>query len=300
MKQPLFYRDAYTAAFTARVESIEEEKGTFILTLDDTAFYPEGGGQACDRGQIGGARVLDVRKKDGEIFHYLESRPVDLDARAVEPGSSVRGELDWGHRFDFMQQHTGQHILSAVLFRDFGLSTVSVHQGEEDTSIEIEAESLEEEELLKLEDTAMGLIAANRKIETFFVDERDLENYDLRREPKVSGTIRVVRIEGYDAVACGGVHTATTGEVRLIRCMGEEKIRGRLRLHWKIGDRALKDYREKSRIISRLTDLFSAPQPELLSRIEASSEELVSLRRNTTLLEQRLAALEGEKLLSSG
>jgi alanyl-tRNA synthetase len=299
MKQPLFYRDAYTAEFAAKVRSIEKEKEKFVLSLEDTAFYPEGGGQPGDRGKIGGVPVLDVRKKDGEIFHYLQDRPEDRESKAVEPGSTVRGELDWERRFDFMQQHTGQHILSAILFREFGLPTVSVHQGEENTSIEIEADSLGKEELLQLEDAAMGLIAENRRIETFFVDEEELGNYDLRREPKVSGTIRIVRIEGCDAVACGGVHTATTGEVRLIRCMGEEKIRGRLRLHWKIGERALNDYREKCRIISRLTDLFSASQPELLPRVEAASEELLALRRDYKLLEQRLAALEGEKLLAS-
>jgi alanyl-tRNA synthetase len=290
----LFYSDPYTTEFEATVLGIEEDKKGAVVQLDRTAFYPEGGGQPADLGSIGSAPVKDVKKRDGEVLHYVD-KPLD----GIEEGTVLTCRIDWERRFDYMQQHSGQHLLSAVLYRDFGYQTVSVHQGSEDTTIEIDAEALKESEILQIEERVLELIGENRPIRSFWVNEDDLSSYDLRREPKVSGSIRIVEVEGYDAVACGGVHTARTGEVRLVRHAGTEKIRGRTRLYWKIGARAVDDYREKSRIVAELVDLFSSPQQELVSRIGASAQELVELRREYSRLEGRTAALEAERLLAA-
>lgn len=290
----LYYTEPYSSEFEATVIGVDEDEKGSVVRLDRTAFYPEGGGQPSDLGSIGGARVTDVKKRDAEVLHYLEP-PLD----GIEEGVVLGCRIDWRRRFDYMQQHSGQHLLSAVLYRDFGYQTVSVHQGSDDTAIEIEAAALKESEILQIEERVLELIGENRPIRSFWVGEDELSSYDLRREPKVSGRIRIVEVEGYDAVACGGVHTAGTGEVRLVRHAGTEKIRGRIRLHWKIGARAVDDYREKSRIVAELVDLFSSPQQELVSRIGASSKELVELRREYTQLEGRTAALEAERLLAA-
>ncbi|MFP4178737.1 MAG: alanyl-tRNA editing protein, partial [Spirochaetaceae bacterium] len=296
MGEQLYYTEPYTVEFTAEVKAIERGKKGAAVQLDRTAFYPEGGGQPADLGTIGGVEVKDVKKAEGRILHYLSFPIEELEERFKE-GEEVSCRIDWKRRYDFMQQHTGQHLLSAVMYRDFGYHTVSIHQGSESTSIEIEADSLEEHKILQIEERVLQLISENRPVKAFWIDEKEAPSYDLRREPKVSGTLRIVSVEGYDAVACGGVHTATTGEVRLVRCEGTEKIRGRVRLHWKIGDRAVEDYRQKSSLVSELVDLFSSPQENLLERIRTFSQELVDLRREYGLLEERTAKLEAGRLL---
>ncbi|MFO7849882.1 MAG: alanine--tRNA ligase-related protein [Spirochaetia bacterium] len=295
--EQLYYTEPYTAVFTAEVKAIERSKNGAAVQLDRTAFYPEGGGQPADHGVIGGVRVEDVKKAEGKILHYLAVPAEELEEYFRE-GSEVYCRIDWNRRYDFMQQHTGQHLLSAVMYRDFGYHTVSIHQGSESTSIEIETDSLKDMAILQIEERVLQLISENLSVKAFWIDEKDAPSYDLRREPKVSGDLRIVAVEGYDAVACGGIHTATTGEVRLVRCEGTEKIRGRVRLYWKIGDRAIEDYREKSTIVSELVDLFSSPQEKLLERIRTSSQELVDLRRDYGLLEERTAKLEAGRLLS--
>jgi len=166
---------------------------------------------------------------------------------------------------------------------------VAIHQGSETTSIEIDRPEIDDSTIEAIEVAAMELIGRNLPVTKENVDDGEIDRYDLRREPKVSGTIRVVALGEYDAVACGGMHTATTGEVKLIKHVQTEKIRGHIRLHWKIGDRALRDYGRKNGIIASLVERFSAQPPELFERIEASMEELAEGRRRINMLEARLA-----------
>ncbi|HDQ13203.1 MAG TPA: alanyl-tRNA editing protein, partial [Sediminispirochaeta sp.] len=286
MSKAIYYEDQYRREFEAEVVAIEKDKKGLWVELSRTAFYPEGGGQPADHGYLNGLAVRHVRKHEGRILHLLAG---EVEVGDLKVGDEVRGSIDWSHRYDYMQQHTGQHLLSAVLYRDFGLNTVAIHQGEATTTIEIDVEDLDAADIRAVEERTMELIAANLPVEHQWVQDEDLENYDLRREPKVSGEVRLVSVGDYDSVACGGVHTAATGEVRLVKHVQSEKIRGRLRLHWKIGDRALEDYRRKHEIVIRLVDLFSAQPPELLDRVEASLEELGQTRYQMNQLESRLA-----------
>ncbi len=286
-----FYDNPYETEYTARIISVEEGKKDYLVTLDQTIFYPEGGGQPSDTGWIDDIPVTFVEKKDGGVIHHLEQEPA---------GEKAVCRLDWQHRFDYMQQHTGQHILSGVMYRDLGYNTVAVHQGDEYTTIEIDASTIEDEEILRIEEAAMQIIGNNLPVETRWIREDETDAYDLRREPKVSGDIRVVSLQGYDSVACGGVHTATAGEVGLVKHVLTEKIRGRARLYWKIGERAMADYRLKNTIITALVERFSAQTPELLQRIEASIEELTAARRQANLLESRLAACTARQLCDTG
>ncbi len=288
MSELLFYDSPYETSFTATVVAVEPVKREWAVQLDRTLFYPEGGGQPSDIGWINNIEVKRVEKRKGEVWHYLTEEPKEKD---------VRGLIKWSRRFDYMQQHTGQHILSAVMYRRLGYNTVAIHQGEDYTTIEIDTDSIPQEEINEIETVAIELINQNLPIHTFWVDESELATYDLRREPKVSGNIRLVQLDEYDAVACGGIHTTRSGEVKLVKHIYTEKIRGRTRLYWKIGDRAVKDYEQKNQTILTLVDWFSAQLPELLPRIEGSLQELTEQRKRANSMESRLAQLTAQQLL---
>ncbi|MDZ7794770.1 MAG: alanyl-tRNA editing protein [Spirochaetia bacterium] len=196
-----------------------------------------------------------------------------------------------------MQQHTGQHILSGVMYRRFGYNTVAIHQGEDFTTIELDIEDISKEDIEEIETAAMELINRNLPMRTRWVKDSDLEKYDLRRQPKVSGDIRLVQLDTYDAVACGGIHTVTTGEVKLLKHISTEKIRGRVRLYWKIGERAMLDYDYKNETVLTLVDWFSAQPQELLPRVEASLQELNEQRKRANIFESRVARLTAQQLL---
>lgn len=238
--EKLFYKDPYKQDFDGVVTGIEtdEKKGVRIL-LDRTCFYPEGGGQPSDSGDLNGVPVLDVRKEGDEVVHLVS------DTSAFAIGGMVHGVVDWERRYDFMQQHTGQHLISAAFFNTREINTVSVHLGEEISTVELDVEKIEDEILVEVERAANLAICMNRSISTEWVTDDELDTATLRRAPKVSGDIRVVSVEDLDRVACGGVHVGRTGEVGLVKLVGTELMRGHLRTIWKIGTRAYDDYQKK-------------------------------------------------------
>lgn len=290
MSELLFYETPYESSFTATVTKIEPADKAWAVQLDRTLFYPEGGGQPSDIGWIDNIEVHRVDKKSDGVWHYLAEKPEN---------EQVRGLVKWSHRFDYMQQHTGQHILSAVMYRRLGYNTVAIHQGTEYTTIEIDRESITPDEIEEIETAAIELINQNLPIRTKWVKDSDIGEYDLRREPKVSGEVRLVLLGSYDAVACGGIHTGSTGEVKLVKHVNTEKIRGRVRLYWKIGDRAISDYDQKNKIVQTLVDWYSAQPPELLPRIESSIEELNEQRKRANYMESRIARLTAHQLFSA-
>jgi alanyl-tRNA synthetase len=261
----LYYQDAYLTEFSATVTDIEERDEKPWAILDRTAFYPEGGGQPGDRGRIGEARVLDTQKEGDRVLHLLD--------RSLLPGEYLC-EVDWAHRFDYMQQHTGQHIISACLYRNHDISTVAVHQGEEHTSVETDASSITEEILSAVESESNELIRRDLPIVIDSKSEEELSPGELRRQPKKKGLIRIVSIKDVDSVACGGVHTGRTAEVGLIKLLGTETIRGRIRTLWKIGDRAYDDYQMKHRTVTEIGTLLSSPPEEVLDRTRRLEEKL--------------------------
>ena len=208
---------------------------------------------------------------------------------SVPEKEEVDGEINWERRFDYMQQHSGQHILSAVLYRVMGYNTVSVHFGEEYASIETDAEHIKDSELVLLEEESNSLICRNIPIRGTWTTSDNLEGYSLRRETKVTGDVRIVALEDFDAVACGGVHCTSSGEVGLVKIIGIEKIRGRTRILFKMGRRAYEDYRLKTDITAHLCTLFSSRPEELSDRASAVLGENISLK-------QEIAALKREKL----
>ena len=280
----LYYHDQYMKSWTAQPQSVEkierDGKKFFAVELDRTCCYPEGGGQPGDRGSIGEIKILDTVKKEGKILHLC----------LEDPG---RGELsctlDWMHRFDYMQQHTGQHILSAVLKQQFDINTVSVHQGNEYTAVETDCTELIEEQLRQINEEANRIILENRAVIIKNIDSVELKNYKLRRPTSRSGIIRLVEIEESDLVACGGVHCSTTSEVRLIHVYTAEKIRGRCRILAKIGNRALKDYQQKSECSLFISRALSVPADQIITGFMRYTDEMSDLKNTVSALESSLA-----------
>lgn len=283
MTEKVFYQNQYTRGMDVTIQEVRKGKKAWEIICDKTIFYPEGGGQPGDRGRIGEAEVHTTRKDGNEVVHLTKKQP------DFEPGQKQRMVLDWDHRFDYMQQHSGQHILSAVFYRELGIGTVSVHQGEEYTTIELDCEDLSDEQIEAAEEQANTLVTRNVPLTDEVVEEDAAAEMDLRREPKVGGEIRIVELEHYDKVACGGVHVGKSGEVGWIACIGTEKIRGHVRTVWKIGKRAVRDYRMKTRVLDEAGTLLSASPEKTPDAVRKQQDKLKELQSQLELERSKLA-----------
>ena len=285
MTEKLYYSDPYMRSFDAKVVAVDVDpkRDGHRIVLDKTCFYPEGGGQPADCGTMGNVTVLDVRKEKDTVVHLCEEKP------AFDVGDTVLCEINWDRRFDYMQQHTGQHVISGALFTQENINTLSVHMGEAFTTIEVDVPSVSEQILHAVEDAANRSIWENLEIRTQWVEDADGESLNLRRAPKVQGSIRIVQIEGADRVACGGVHVGRTSEIGLVKSVGVESIRGHARLAFKIGKRAIEDYREKTAVCGALTGILSAPLENLVGAVEQMTDRFNAQRRETNGYRQKYA-----------
>jgi alanyl-tRNA synthetase len=277
MTEKLYYKDPRMESFQARLVHQEQEGDHWIVVLDRTAFYPEGGGQPADRGRLNGIPVIDVREREGEVRHVVPE--------ALKQDVPVRGTIDFPTRFDFMQQHTGQHIVSATLIEAAGYPTISAYLGDSYTAVEIDTDSIQDAEIEAAEVLANRTASRNLPVHIHWIQPEEAERYHLRKPPPDVQRLRIVEIEGVDSAACAGIHVEKTGEVGLIKFDGLEKIRGRLRLHWLIGDRAYRDVREKDRLAAALNRELTCGTADIL----ASVRELNSKLRER---EQRISQLE--------
>jgi alanyl-tRNA synthetase len=283
----LYFEDAYRREFEALVveQRIHEEKPAAVL--DQTCFYPESGGQPADRGTIDGAVVVDVQEFDNRIIHVLDKEI------AAAP---VRGVIDWERRFDHMQQHTGQHILSQCFVERLRGETMSFHLGAESSTLEIGVRAASDEELASVEDRANEVVAENREVRTYFVPEDKIETVPLRRPPKKSGVIRVVEVGGFDFSACGGTHCRRTGEVGLIKIIKAEKIRNNLRFEFLCGGRARRDYSWKNCVLADLASKLSVLYKDLPPAVEKLAAEARDMRKKLRRLREAMAVYEARDM----
>lgn len=291
MENKLYYQNAYIKSFYSKVIKQDiDQSGTAFVVLEQTAFYPTGGGQPYDTGTIDGIHVINVEEMDGEIRHYLTESLKDV---TVE----VNGELDWKRRFDHMQQHAGQHILSASFESLFGYKTVSFHLGKEILTIDLDTEQLSDQEAMKAEALANQIILENRPIETKWVSEEELSQYKLRKELSVTDNIRLVMIPNFDYNGCGGTHPSDTSQVRAIKILDWERQKKKIRLQFICGDRVLEQLHQKQKTLLELTKLLNAPEQEMGAAVRrlietgkeqeqslvAASEALLSFEAKDTL-----------------
>ncbi|HKK49674.1 MAG TPA: alanyl-tRNA editing protein [Alkalispirochaeta sp.] len=295
MTHPSYYDDPLAHSFQTTVAAIDTHEPFVVLA--ETLFYPEGGGQPADIGSIAGIPVTDVQKDEsGTIRHYVDT----ASEVALTPGMTVTGTVDMAHRWEYMQQHTGQHVLSAALASVADAPTVSVHQGSDLTTIEVERETISEAILREVEDRANTIIRDDLSVRGFWIDYTELPNYALRRPTSRTGAIRLVEIDGVDRVACGGVHLPRTGLLNVIHLSSVERIRGRLRLGFKIGDRAIDDYRSKDVALRTAAEQFSAHPLDVPQRVASTMAEVQDLHRTRRIQARRIAEYLIEEAMRQG
>ncbi|HJV32311.1 MAG TPA: DHHA1 domain-containing protein [Bacillales bacterium] len=291
VENKLFYQDAYLQSFSANVEKQGvDQTGEPYVVLNQTAFYPTGGGQPFDTGTIHNVKVINVEEVDGEIRHYLE-KPLSSTI------NEVLGEIDWERRFDHMQQHAGQHILSAAFDQLFQYKTVGFHLGKEVLTIDLDTENLSEYDAKKAEDLANQIILENRPIETKWVSEQELEQYDLRKETKVKEDIRLVIIPDFDYNGCGGTHPNSTGEIRAVKILNWEKQKKKIRVEFICGNRVIEQFHDKQKVLLELTKLLSAPEKDMVRAVNRLLEEGKGVEKELEQAKERLLQLEALDLI---
>ncbi len=284
----LYLESPYKVEFEAQVveKVIWEQKPALIL--DQTFFYPESGGQPCDRGMINEVEVLKVLEDEARIIHLL--------AEGIS-SDKVTGKIDWQTRFDHMQQHSGQHILSQSFHELLGAETLSFHLGEAISSVEMDLRKISEEDVENVERRANEIVFQDREIKCYFIPEEKIKSVPLRRPPKKKGLIRVVEVSDFDFSACGGTHVRRAGEIGLIKILKLERIRNNIRFEFICGKRTLEDYLWKNRILRELSTRFTINEGEILNTVEKLSSDLKSQKRKGRKMQEKIAQYEAQEII---
>lgn len=289
MTRRLYFEDAYLKEFEGRVLERIVCEGRPAVVLDRTAFYPESGGQPADKGTLGGAAVLHVFEDGERIVHILD--------REWTGKEGVRGVIDWDRRFDHMQQHSGQHILSQCFVEVLGGETRSFHLGDAVSTLEIGIGEFSEADLEKVESRANELVFEDREVRTYFVPPERIDSVPLRKPPQKEGTIRVVEVAGFDYSACGGTHCRRTGEIGLIKIIRWDKIRTNLRFEFLCGRRARRDYRDKNRSLLEISRKFSVHEKDAAAAVEKTIQETRQSKKTLRELREALAGYEAGEII---
>ena len=292
MTQRLYYTEPYRRTFDATVVSVESVDGRAHVTLDQTAFYPTSGGQPFDTGTLGGAAVSDViDREDGTIAHVVGG--------TLKAGEVVTGEIDWARRFDHMQQHTGQHVLSAAFDRLFGVRTESFHMGQLGATIDL-AREVSAGEMAKAEDDANRVVWEDRPVAVRFATAEEAAAMPLRKESGRTGSLRLIDVQDYDLSACGGTHVERTGAIGVIAIGGCEKFRGGSRVEFLCGNRAVQRFRLWRDSLAAMQKHLSVPPIEMAASIERMQDEAKAVQRTIRGFQERLAVHEAAALLAKG
>ena len=291
MTERLYYNDPALHHFEATVTSVETVDGRQIVRLDRTAFYPTSGGQPFDVGTLGNARVVDVvDEENGDVIHIVEG--------TVTSGQKLAGRVDWARRFDHMQQHTGQHVLSAAFDTMLKARTESFHLGADYATIDL-ARELNAAEIARAEDDANRVVWEDRPVQIRFVDASEAAALPLRKAPAREGTLRLIDVDGYDLSACGGTHVARTGAIGIIAITGWERFKGGMRVGFVCGGRALRAHRRLRDVVGESAKLLSTMQDELPAGIERLQSDAKEARRQNKDLQSRLAVHEADRLAAT-
>ncbi|HXS82235.1 MAG TPA: alanyl-tRNA editing protein [Methylomirabilota bacterium] len=286
-----YYDDSYTTRFTGEVAAVGEHAGKPAVELASTWFYPESGGQLADRGAIGSAALLDVQVGDDDrVWHVVDAPPA---------GGPLECSIDWARRFDHMQQHTGQHILSAAFERLLDAPTLSSTLGAERSVIEVGLADVDWRTVERVEEAANRVLWDDRALKLHWTDDAHVGEFPLRKPPKVTGRIRVVEVPDWDWSACGGTHTRRTGEVGAVKIVGWERLRGNVRFAFLCGGRALKDHAWRTEALLEAAKRRSRSDRELVAHLERALEERDELRKRLSALSVRLLADEARAAVGS-
>lgn len=291
MTERLYYQDSYLKEFRAKVlKKIKIDNQTAVV-LDETAFYPTSGGQPYDKGVIQDVPVVEVAEEGDEIIHILKK---ELKEKI---NSEVVGKIDWKRRFDHMQQHSGQHILSAAFEKLWNADTVSFYLGDEICTLDIMKDNITSEEVKKAEILSNNIVLENKPIKVYFVNQERANELNLRKIPPQKEDIRIVEIKDFDICACCGTHCGTTGEVGLIKILKWEKRGVKIRLDFICGKRSLKDYYWKNELIKNVSNKLTIKDTELGEAVERMLEERKEARKELKEIKEKLQEYEAKRLI---
>ena len=291
MTRKLYYEDCHLAAFSTTVTGCARTEKGWEVTLDTTAFYPEGGGQACDLGTLNGVRVLDVRERGEEIIHLCDG--------PLEVGAAAEGVLDYDRRFDLMQQHTGEHIVSGIIHSRYGYHNVGFHMGANFTEIDFDG-VVPQEDLAEIEKLANQAIWKNLQVACWYPSQEELPNVFYRTKKALPWPVRIVQVPGYDSCACCGVHVARTGEVGLVKLFSMVGLRGGSRIEMACGGRALALLNQVYAQNTLVSQAFSAKIFETGAAAKRMNEALAAEKFRSVSLQRKLFSITADCYENSG
>ena len=289
--EKLFYNNSHQKSFEATVLSCQKKENYYEIVLDQTAFFPEGGGQYADTGYLGDAKVLDVQEQEGQILHRTDQE--------LPVGEKVTGQLDWELRFMKMQQHTGEHIVSGIVHERYGYENVGFHLGNEDCTMDFNGE-IPVEDLQEIEFRANQAVWENLKIQILYPSKEEEKEMTYRSKIEITGQVRVVIVPGYDACACCAPHVKRTGEIGTLNVQSLSNYKGGVRISILSGFRALEEEQKKSQIISAISGTLSANQellPQLVEKLKQSNQDLKYklAQAKQKLIDQKIKEIPAEQ-----
>ncbi|MGN0525946.1 MAG: alanine--tRNA ligase-related protein [Acutalibacteraceae bacterium] len=289
--EKLYYADSYINEFTAQVLQCEACANGFYAILSQTAFFPEGGGQKADTGCISNVKVFDVQEENGVIKHYVKTQ--------LNVGDTVTCKIDWEQRFNRMQNHSGEHIVSGVVHGLYGYDNVGFHMEEDYVTVDFNGE-LTLDQVLDIEDRANKVIYEDITVECYFPEKEDLPELDYRSKLDLTENVRLVEIQGVDLCACCAPHVKRTGEIGLIKILDVMRHRNGVRITMKSGYKALRDYREKQKSVVDVSNLLSAKQLEIAEAVDRLKAENDNLKSQFYNFKMKIAEFDRERLEKTG
>ncbi len=280
MQKRQYYKDPFMQELDTKVLTSRYIDGNYHVELENTIFYPEGGGQPADTGLIDAQKVLDVYEKQGRIYHVISAEP---------KGIYVKCRLDWDRRFYHMQHHTGQHLMSAVFYHQYNYQTCGFHLGTDYATIDISTPVLSDKHILAAETRINQLIYQNIPIRSYFPKAQDLPGLTLRKQPVPADTIRIVKLVGVDSVPCCGTHLTSTGQIGVLKIIKTEKYKSLTRIYFLCGLSAFRDFQSKHRTVVTLANSFSASETDVVARVTGEIETNRTLTHNYRRLQRHAA-----------
>lgn len=291
MTKRLYYEEVYRKEFTATVLECTEGKKGYQVVLDATAFYPEGGGQPSDTGFLGEARVSEVHEKDGEIIHYTD--------KPFKVGEQVEGRIDWDHRFDLMQQHSGEHMVSGIVHEKYGYDNVGFHMGSDVITIDFNG-LISEEEMAEIEQKVNRKIWEDTAVEITYPAPEELEKIPYRSKKELTGQVRIVSFPGTDICACCGTHVTHTGEIGIVKLLSVEKFRDGVRMEMISGKRVLDYLNMVNEQNHQISVKLSAKIDSTADAVQRLQDENAKMRINVARLEEDMFQEEARKWEGAG
>lgn len=287
----LYYEDVYKKEFTAKVLECREGKKGYHILLDESAFYPEGGGQPSDTGFLGGAAVTEVHEKDGELLHYTKE--------PLEAGAQVQGKIDWERRFDLMQQHSGEHMVSGLVHEAYGYDNVGFHMGSDVITIDFNG-ILNEEQMAEIEDKVNRKIWENTPVEITYPSAEELEALSYRSKKELTGQVRIVRFPGTDVCACCGTHVTYTGEIGMVKLLSVVKFREGVRMEMISGKRVLDYLNMVNEQNHQVSVKLSAKMGQTAQAVARLQDENFRLKGRVARMEEEVFSNEAKKWQGAG